>query len=897
MSLRTLCALLPAAWLGACEGTGAPCRPGLWQGDSALQVMRVRVEGLEAPLAVERPDPRITWNLLGTANGDRSIAFQVQATDAAGHMAWDSGRVERAQALEATWAGRVLRSRDRISLRIRAWDQGNRSTCWSAPATFEVGLLTPQDWTGQWIAAAQSQPDPLTPLPAPHLRREFTLAKPVSRARVYIAGLGYHEAYLNGQRPGDQVLEPGFTRFDRRTLYVAHEVGHLLRQGANVIGVILGNGFLNPSWLDAWDFQSAPWRATPRLLLQLEVEHPDGSRTVVASDQAWRTRPGPILRDAVRNGESYDARRELPAWAEPGPTDDGWTPVVIVSGPGGPPTARLMPPARVTATLAARAITQPAPGVYLFDFGQNLAGWARIAVSGPAGTSVALRYGERLAPDGTLDTTLAARGVLSGEFQTDHYVLGGRGVEVWEPRFVYHGFRYLEVRGLAQTPDASTVTARVVHTDFPRIGQFESSSELLNQLFQAAVWSYRSNFVSIPTDCPQREKNGWTADAHLAAELGLLAFDSGPGYAKWLQDLRDEQQPSGALPAVVPTGGYGYLWGNGPAWDSALFLVPWYSYLYTGDPRPLTDSAENMQRYLDYLSTVPYLDANPPGWLGDWVHLDQDTSAAVTHAIFHARDAEIAAVTARLCGDADGASRFDGIAAEVRRSFQGRYLDAATGRVANGTQTAQAGALYGRMVPDAHRAAVLAQLLANIQQTGGHINAGVLGAKWLPRALAAEGRPDVAYAMVSATDYPGWGNWMTRGATTLWENWDGSDSLNHAFFGDVAAWLMLSLGGIRPDPEQPGWKHIVFQPEPVDGLGWARAESLTSAGRVSSRWTRTVEDFVWDVSIPVGSDATLVIPFPGPREVLAPGTTAAGSAGGRPVLRAGSGDYRIRVRP
>ena len=317
--LSRLGAVLAAALLLACGGAHYHESQGSLV--SPMQVTRVRVEGADSPTAVERTSPRITWNLLGTAQGDRSIAYQIQANDASGLSVWDSGKADQPHTLDATWAGRALPSRASISLRIRAWDQANRPTAWSTPTTFEVGLLSQSDWLGKWIAATDAQPDPTTPLPSPHLRRDFRLDKPVKRARAYVAGIGYHEAYVNGQRVGDQVLDPGFTRFDRRTLYVVHDVTNLLRPGANAVGIILGNGFFNPSWVDAWDFQSAPWRATPRLLLQLEIEHTDGSRSVVVTDETWRTKPGPILRDALRNGENYDARMELPGWANPGSLD------------------------------------------------------------------------------------------------------------------------------------------------------------------------------------------------------------------------------------------------------------------------------------------------------------------------------------------------------------------------------------------------------------------------------------------------------------------------------------------------------------------------------------------------------------------------------------------------
>jgi alpha-L-rhamnosidase len=1019
---------------------------------------------MPAPLGVDVARPRLSFSLTSGTRGQRPTAYQIRAVDGAGRVAWDSGKVPSPDTILVEWGGRALRSADRITWRARAWDAEGRGSDWSAPETFEMGLLAKQDWKGEWIAGAARQdylpPTPLldgktrfvwggdepggsarhfrarfdlpegkrirsargvvaaaggfvlyvngleaargqpwgegafltpvsvTPiyagtnvlsleaprpadgaapwlaarivvelaegpplvldtgsgwkasatapegwktaafddagwiaarevqrpvgplgrfalppqtLPAPLLRKTFTLDKPVARARAYVAGLGYHELHLNGRRVGDHVLDPGFTRYDRRALYVVHDVTSLLRPGANAVGVMLGNGFWNTHWQDVWDFHKSPWRATPRLLAQLHVTYADGTSEIVATDGSWRASTGPVVSDGVRNGESYDARLERRGWTEPGYDDAGWARAATVPGPAGALSAQLAWPIKVTETLKPKALREVRPGVFVFDLGQNFAGWARLRVRGPAGTTITLRYGERLYDDGRVSREKLSGLVQQGPFQTDSYTLRGGGQETWEPRFTYHGFQYVEVTGWPGRPTLESLDGRVVHTAFPQIGHFASGDPALDALFRATLWSYRSNFHSVPTDCPHREKNGWTADAHLATEVGLFTFDAAAAYDKWVRDLADEQRSDGALPGIVPTSGWGYTWGNGPAWDSALLLVPWYLHVYRGDARVLTRNYDGFKRYVDYVGARGYFEKNPAGWLGDWVRLEQETPEAVTHAGFHARDAGIVAATARLLGKADEARAYEGVADGVRKQFAAKFVDAATGTIATGSQTAQACALYEDMLGPELREKARARLIENIEGQKGHLEAGVLGAKCLPWVLTAAGRADLVHRMATARDFPGWSNWLARGATTLWEDWKGGASRNHIFLGDITAWFFRALAGINPDPAAPGFARIVFRPEWVTGLPWVRAETMSPRGKVASAWRRTTDaagNLVdWSVTVPVGSVALVQVPAPRHESVTAEaGARFLRSEGGRQLYEVGSGTWRFVVR-
>ncbi|RPJ52231.1 MAG: alpha-L-rhamnosidase, partial [Chloroflexi bacterium] len=547
------------------------------------------------PLGIDNLPPYFSWQLASLERDQVQAAYQVLVASSPQHLKqsrgdlWDSGRVEADQSVQVRYGGSVLESRQRCYWQVKVWDQDGVESSWSEPAWFETGLLDAADWNGQWIAHPEAVQAGTRP--APYFRKAVSLGA-VRRARVYLCGLGYHELFLNGARVGDAVLAPAFTRYDRRALYLTYDVTGLLRQGENLFGVILGNGFFNQAARDAWYFEKSPWRASPRLLFQAHIELDDGREIVLTSDESWKTAEGPIRFDGTRLGEIYDARLEMPGWDAPGYDDSAWLPVHFVDAPRGKRTAHSLPPTRVTRTLRPAKMWKTPTGATVFDMGQNFSGWARLRVSGPAGSVVTLRYGELLTADGALDQSNINSLVFpeQGEVQVDCFILKGSGEEVYEPRFTYHGFQYVQVEGAPGEFTLDSLEGRVVHTAFERAGSFACSNELVNRLQTLTEWSYLSNFVGYPTDCPQREKNGWTGDAHLAAEAGLYNFHAETGYWKWLDDLADEQREDGALPGIVPTSGWGYEWGNGPSWDSAAVLIPWYLYLYRGDRAILTRS-------------------------------------------------------------------------------------------------------------------------------------------------------------------------------------------------------------------------------------------------------------------------------------------------------------------
>ncbi|MDP6380793.1 MAG: family 78 glycoside hydrolase catalytic domain, partial [Phycisphaerae bacterium] len=623
------------------------------------------------------------------------------------------------------------------------------------------------------------------------------LAKRVKKARVYICGLGYYELYVNGKKVGDHVLDPAFTRYDLRALYVTYDVTEMVAKGGNAVGVVLGNGWYNQHTPDTWGFDKSFWRDRPTVRCQLEVEFSDGTSEVISSNSTWKVSSGPIVFESIRNGETYDARLEKAGWNAADYDDAAWAAAAVVAGPKGQLAAQMLPPIKVTKTIMPVKITEPKPGCYVFDMGQNMAGWAKLKVSGPAGTKVVMKYSERLLRNGTVNQKHNRQYVHKYDFQTDTYILKGKGVEKWEPRFSYHGFQYVQVTGLPRKPGRRTLMGRVIHTSFASAGRFECSNDLFNKIQQNTLWSYIGNYHGFPTDCPHREKNGWTADAHLAAELGLINFASASSYAKWLDDIKDEYAQSGKLPGMVPapTHGWGsYVWG--PPWDSAYVLIPWYVYQYCGDVRILAEHYDGIKRYVDSLTSESknYI-VTKARW--DWAPAKSSTSPELTATAYYYTNSLILSEAAKLLGKKTDAAKYADLAVKIKAAFNKEFFEPSTGQYKGGTQTGLSSALYQGLVEPKNVQRVLDNLVANIDANNGHIDTGILGAKYLLYALTDNGRGDVAYTVTTQTTFPSWGYWISKGATTLWELWNGKQSRNHVFFGDISTWFYKALAGIN----------------------------------------------------------------------------------------------------
>jgi len=878
---------------------------------SSLRPVGLRCESLLNPLGIDSRTPRLSWMLETTRakeRGQRQTAYQVlvsgdRETLRAGRGdLWDSGKVASAAALHVPYEGRPLASATRAYWAVRVWDREGRPSAYTAPAWWEMGLLEAKDWRARWIQ--DSKPGPATEErlfdehPAPLLRKEFTVTKPVARARAYVTGLGYYELRLNGEKAGDRVLDPGWTDYSRRVLYSTYDVTRMLRPGRNTLGALLGNGFYNPLPLRMWGHlnlrQHLPI-GDPRLILQLEITYADGSRETVVTDESWKAADGPILKNSVYLGELYDARRELPGWDRPGFDDAAWRPVVPAKTLVGPLRAQTVPPIRVTRTLQPLTVSEPKPGVFLFDMGQNFAGWVRLKVRGEAGRKVTLRYGELLYPDGTLNPMTSVTGqIKSGRvpagsnappiaWQTDAYVLKGEGTEVYTPRFTFHGFRYVEVTGFPGAPALDALEGLRLNSDVESAGFFACSNPLFNRVQEVVRWTQLSNIFSVQSDCPHREKFGYGGDIVATSDMAMLNFDMERFYGKVVEDFADAVRPNGGLTETAPFVGIadeGLGEGAGPVgWGTAHPLLAAQLYQYYGDQRLLQDQYDTARRWVELLRTraVDHILTNG---ISDHESL-APKPVPVTGTAFYYQNVRLLARMAEVLGRSEDARKYGALAGEIRDAFNRRFLQPGTGRYFTATQASQAAALFMDLVPAGERERALGVLTEDVlDKHDGHLTTGIFGTKYLLHALSDHGRADVAYRVADQRTFPGWGHMLAGGATTLWEHWAFSDntfSHNHPMFGSVSEWFFRALAGINPDEDAVGFDRITIRPRPTGDLAWARGRYRSARGDVASEWRREGERLVLIVAIPVGATATVYVPTAGGQAV---------TEGGKPAVEA-----------
>jgi alpha-L-rhamnosidase len=947
-----------------------------------LALSRLETDAAAEPLGIANPSPRFSWALESAKRGVRQSAFRVlvaskpELTRAGRADVWDSRELTSSDPW-VVYRGPALASRTRYywSVRVRAGE--SLATQWAPPTWFETAFLGSGLGKGQWIAgperprvlsAAEGEADdaairgagefcrPVLWLtrgfaaarnpndqgecreirPAPLLRKSFPIAKPFTRARVYASGLAYDDLTVNGTAVSTSVLDPGFTDYSRTVLYTTHDVTALLHAGENVIAAELGSGHYDDAtrtW--DWGWERAQWRGTPRLRLDLVITFADGSEEVVASDSSWRVNvAGPTRYDSYYLGETYDARREIAGWSRPGFDDRAWAAARPVPAPAGVLRAETHEPIRVVDTRSPGTRSEPAPGVFVYDIGQNLTGWAEIRVKAPAGTAVEVFYSEKIGADGKAST--AGNDLVFGQLQTDYYVAKGDGEERWEPRFSYKGFQYVQLsapKGAPLPADVAVSVERIrqVRSDVARTGSFESSNETLNRIHRNTTWAIQSNLHGIITDTPVYEKNAWTGDASLTAGTASLLFDTERLYRKMFQDMLDAQTEEGEVPLLAPTNeNYGYVGkpsfkpvdccGATPAWDAFWFVIPWESYTRYGNLAALATTYPAMQRYLDrWIPRWTGKDGDAYAYtltagLGDWVPPEGvPTVNAIVSTAYYARLARIAADAARALGKADDAVRYERLFASIRTDFNARFLSPDGVYREKETdpfvQTAQILPLAFGLVPDERRAALADRLADDITKArGGHAYVGVIGARYVLPVLTETGHHDLACAVATQTSEPSWGYWTdVAGFTALGEHWPATTrSRNHHFFGAVVQWFYEALAGIRP--LSPGYERIEFKPEiPRSGLDWVKASYESVRGTVATRWQRSATGLELDVTVPANATARVFVPAPRPEAVtevsetvgtpaaLAPSVKLVGVEGARVVYDIGSGRYQFRV--
>jgi alpha-L-rhamnosidase len=842
----------------------------------------LRVDGDPNPLGLDHGKPEFSWIPESAQRNQSQSAYRILVASSAQNLAkdvgdlWDSGKVESGKTLSIAYGGAPLRTASEYWWKVRLWDQDQAPSGWSGPTSFGIGPIDKDGWRASWIGRGPKTEPRLAfegingagdaekvhgPIPVEMesalLRREFVLPKPVKRAVVFVCGLGFYYLHLNGLRVGKNVLTPSKTDYREQVLYDAYDVTGLLRDGANAVGLMLGNGWYNPDkkWWD-WHMQ---WHGSKRAIMQLHVQHADGTETRVVTDGSWKTALGPVQAHCLYDGELYDARLDQPGWDTTDFDDSAWTQANEVEAPGGVLRFHAIEPVQVTETIRPKTLCESAPGVWLFDMDQNFSGFARLRVRGERGTTIRLRHAENLNPDCTLGTATNNRAL-----NTDTYILKGEGEEVYEPHFVYHGFRYVEVSGWPGPMTLDSIEGRVIHTSSRQTGELRTSNALINHIHRCTVWSQRSNMMGLPTDDNQRdERLGWMADGHLAAEQFMCNFEPVRFYRKWLRDMKCGQDPkTGNVPYIVPRPYFGDENGT-PAWSSAYPLVAWYLYEYSGDKGILEEHLKPVCRYVDYLSTRAKQFILPPDRYGDHLSIADGWSRPgpeLASTFYYFYDALLASRMAGELGRTAEESQYATLAGDIRKAFNETFFNKGRHCYGSNTHCEQILPLWMEMEPEDEHDIVLANLLRSVMEDNhGHLRVGILGMKYALDLLMAENRNDVAWALATQEDYPSFG-YMTQGYTTLSETWNRTGTNNHVMWGHIDTWFYRGLAGIRSAPGYPGFERIFIRPHIPADLRWVRAAIHTLRGRVAVGWQRRDDWLHLDVTIPANTTAEVRLP-------------------------------------
>ncbi|TYQ00250.1 alpha-L-rhamnosidase [Tenacibaculum adriaticum] len=833
-----------------------------------INLTELQTEHLSAPIGIDNPLPRFTWKITSdtifTSQRSYQIYVDTDSTTVANHKGklWNS--FQETDSVLITYKGKPLQPFTKYYWGVEITDdKGNKSNL--AITHFETGMMGTSNWKGKWITDIED----VNVKPAPYFRKEFHPKKRVIKARAYIAVAGLYELYINGNKIGDHRLDPVYTRFDKRNLYVTYDVTSAFQKSKVALGVLLGNGWYNHQSTAVWNFDKAGWRARPRFCLNVRVYYDDGTTDIIRTNNSWKTALSPVVFNSIYTAEHYDAQLEQYGWNTVDFNDQSWNNSIEVTLPSDKITAQAMPPIRNVEDITPISIKKRSDKQYIFDLGKNISGVTKLKVSGEKGTKLWVTHAEQLDSVGNLDLSninvhYRPKDSLD-PFQTDIYVLNGQGEETFSPKFNYKGFQYVEVKSNKPIDlNQKSIIAEFMHSDVKPIGNIRSSNEIINKIWEATNASYLSNLFGYPTDCPQREKNGWTGDAHINIETGLYNFDAITVYEKWMDDHRDEQQENGVLPSIIPTwGGWGYDWGNGPDWTSTIAIIPWELYQFYGDDKALTKMYEPIKKYVNYITSISY-DGGLTNWgLGDWVPVKSETPKELTSSIYYYVDATILAKTAKHFGFTDDFENYSRLAKNIKNAINKKYLNTKTGIYAQGFQTELSAPLYWGVVPDELTQKVADNLAVEVKKSNNHIDVGLLGTKTILGALSQNGYADLAYQIASQETYPSWGWWIKNGATTFYENWDidaSSDiSKNHIMFGAISAWFYKALGGILPDEKHPGFKNIILQPHFVNGLTQFEAKHESPYGLIVSNWKKEGNLVHYQCTIPPNSTAFLYL--------------------------------------
>ena len=868
--------------------------PGMSAVTRDVKLLGLTCNYVEEPIGMGDKKPLLGWRIDTDRAGYLQGSYRVLVAsdkallDADCGDIWDSGIVADGKSQHVKFAGTPLLPCCDYYWKVKVWDVSGLESDWSPVASWRTGLFEEFDWEGEWVSSKFAELLPhrryksnrrvehenwfMEDSAAVYMRREVEIPVPVRKATAFICGLGYYELYINGRKVGDRVMDPLFTDYDKRVVYATYDVTDYFSTGSNAFGILLGNGWYSLPTRDVFGMHDANWHTPPKVRLNVVVEYESGARDVIVTDRTWKWGHGEIVYNSVRSGETIDHTKSVHGWNEPGFCDSLWRNVCHVPAPLGKLTADPMPPMRVAKELKPVGITETGPGVYLVDFGENLTGWVETRVRGSRGQTVELQFNEVLKADGSLDTQNSTWHTR-GRYQTELLILGGDGEETFEPRFTYHGFRYMQVRGLAYKPAPEDFTAKCVHTDLQRAGNFSCSMDKLNDLNAAVCRTLLNAVHGIPGEEPTREKMGWTLDAAVVMESYLYNFDALNTYKKALRDFQDSQSPAGHIPSTVPSVGWGYVHEDGsldywddPWWGGSIFLLADKLYLYTGDAGVLESAFPSLKAYVDFLSSTA--EDHIISWsLGDWLDLNPDPNSQASNltpvaqtstAGYYWMSRKLADYAQILGYDKRLSEHYRELADSIKDKFNREFLDYETGIYAENSQTAQALPLALGLVPDEMKEKVRQRLLDAIDMRNGHISAGFIGGNFTMDYLPGNGYFDVAYKMLTQPESPGWLHMVRSSKSTI--NLNGPGSGHHPYGAYIGFWLYKYLGGIRADEDKPGFREFIIEP----GLGSGLEEACTSYhslyGEIVSAWKKRGDRITLTIRVPANSVAELILP-------------------------------------
>ncbi len=821
------------------------------------------------PIGIDVLHPRLSWKIISDQKNVMQQAYEIKVKDLSGNVIWNTSKVVSDQSVNVEYQGPVLMSKQGAYWQVRIWDNKGKVSKWSEPAYWEMGLLKANEWKANWICIKEKEQGNIKP--AQYFRSEFSSSKEVLSARVYVTSLGLYQLFINGKKVSDDLFTPGWTSYNKRLQYQVYDVTSLV-SNQNAIGAILGDGWYRGQI--GWAKPNNYYGDKLALLLQLEINYTDGTSETIISDEKWRGRTGPILGSSIYHGETYDARLELGDWTNFSFDEVDWDSVNMMDHSKEMLVASQSDPVQGVKEIKPIKLINTPKGETVLDMGQNMTGWVRMKVKGKCSDKVIMSFAEVLDKDGNFYTENLRRAKA-----TDTYILKSDSEETFEPHFTFHGFRFVKLEGYPGTPDLNDFTGVAIYSAMKQTGMFSCSDSLINQLQHNIQWGQCDNFLDVPTDCPQRdERLGWTGDAQVFCPTAAFNYNVAPFFTKWMKDVAADQHPNGVIPHVVPDVMLGRE-GGSTAWADVSVIIPWTIYQVYGDTRILENQYQSMQAWIEYMRNSAgddYLWTE--NWhFGDWLAFattNSDYPGATTEKdliatayFYHSTD--LLSKIAGIIGKKEDEQTYKALCDNIKKAFINEYVTP-NGRLVSHTQTAYALALSFGLLPDALNDKA-AEFLAKDVEKFKHLTTGFVGTPLLCSTLSSTGREDLAFMLLMRKEYPSWLYPVTQGATTIWERWDGQktdgsfqdvsmNSFNHYAYGAIGEWLYNYVAGINIDSKNPGYKHIILSPHIGGGLTNANATFESLYGTIKSDWKIEGEKFIYNVSIPVNTTATIILP-------------------------------------